>query len=105
MKNTFRFLIIAVALLEVFGDILFKEWTIQNKKILIFFGVILYMIATLLWALSLKYQNLSKSVVIFALLTLIIGVLVGVFVYKETLNITNIVGIFLGLASIFLLEI
>ena len=63
------------------------------------------MVATTFWAFSLKYQGLAKAVVIFGVLTLIIGVLVGVFIYKEELTYLNITGIIFGLACIILLEI
>jgi multidrug transporter EmrE-like cation transporter len=105
MKYFFIFLVIIVAILEVVGDILFKEWTIHDKKFLLVIGVIFYMAATIFWAFSLKYHNLSKAVVIFAVITLIVGVLVGVLIYKENLNALNIIGILLGLTSIILLEI
>ena len=105
MKYLFIFLVIIVAALEVVGDILFKEWTIKNNTWLLVSGVIFYMIATTFWAFSLKYQGLAKAVVIFGVLTVIIGVLVGVFLYKEELTTLNIIGIILGLACITLLEI
>jgi multidrug transporter EmrE-like cation transporter len=105
MKYFFIFLVITVGLLEVVGDVLFKEWIIHNKKSLLLIGVVFYMLATVIWAFSLKYQSLSKAVVIFAVLTLIVGVLVGVFFYKEPLTTLNIIGIVLGLASIVLIEL
>jgi multidrug transporter EmrE-like cation transporter len=105
MKYFFIFLVIIVAILEVVGDILFKEWVIHDKKYLMALGILFYMAATIFWAFSLKYQNLSKAIVIFAVLTLIVGVLVGVFIYKEELTTLNIIGILLGLASIILIEI
>jgi len=105
MKYFFIFLVIVVGLLEVVGDVLFKEWIIHNKKSLLLIGVVFYMAATIFWAFSLKYQSLSKAVVIFAVLTLIVGVLVGVFFYKEPLTPLNIIGVVLGLASIVLIEL
>jgi len=105
MNHVFIFLILAVALLEIGGDILFKEWVIRNDTLFIILGVILYMLATIVWAFSLKFQNLSKAVVIFAVLTLIVGVLVGVFIYKEDMSLLQILGVICGLASIALLEL
>ncbi len=105
MKYFFIFLVIIVSIFEVVGDILFKEWTIKNDKFYLIIGIIAYLIATTFWAFSLKFQNLSKAVVIFGVLTIIIGVLVGVFIYKEELTTLNIIGVVLGLASIALLEI
>ena len=105
MKYFFIILVIIVSLLEVVGDILFKEWTIKNNKYFLILGIIAYLVATTFWAFSLKFQNLSKAVVIFGVLTVIIGVLVGVLLYKEPLSTLNIIGVLLGLAAIFLLEI
>ncbi len=105
MKYFFILLVIIVSILEVIGDILFKEWIIKNNKYLLIIGIIAYLAATTFWAFSLKFQNLSKAVVIFGVLTVTIGVLVGVFLYKEPLTSVNIIGIILGLVSIFLLEI
>lgn len=103
--NFFTLIIIVVAIFEVIGDILFKEWTIKNNTWLLISGIIFYMLATTFWAFSLKYQELAKAVVIFGVLTVIIGVLVGVFLYKEKLTSLNILGVTLGLACIILLEI
>ena len=105
MKYFFSLLVIIVSVLEVVGDILFKEWTIKGGKLLLIIGVAAYLAATIFWAFSLKFQNLSKAVVIFGVLTVIIGVLVGVLLYKEPLSAINIIGIILGLACIVLLEI
>ncbi len=105
MKIFFITLVIVVAILEIVGDILFKEWTIKHQNLLLVLGVISYTVATLVWALSLQYQDLSKAIVIFAVLTLVVGVFVGVFIYKEELTTLNIAGVILGLLSIILLEI
>lgn len=105
MKYFFILLVIVVSLLEVIGDILFKEWTIKDNKYFLLLGIVAYMIATTCWAFSLRFQSLSKAVVIFGVLTVIIGVLVGVLLYKEPLTNLNIIGIVLGLASIVLLEL
>jgi len=105
MNQYFIYLITAVAFLEVIGDILFKEWSIHNKSWFLILGILAYMAATLFWAFSLKYQSLSKAMVIFAVLTLIVGILVGVFFYKEELTTVNVIGVVGGLISIVLLEL
>jgi len=98
-------LVVVVAILEVIGDILFKEWTIGNKTPFLLIGILLYFLATICWAFSLKYQDLSKAVIIFAVITSVVAVLVGVLVYKESPSFINIVGIVLGLIGVVLLEI
>ena len=60
---------------------------------------------TTFWAYSLKYGHLSKAISIFAILNLVILVLVGVFIFKEDLSLTNKIGIILGIIGIILIEI
>ena len=68
-------------------------------------GLSLYIVGTTFWAYSLKYGHLSKAISIFAILNLIILVLIGVFVFKEDLSLTNKIGIILGIISVILIEI
>jgi len=98
--------LIALAVgLEVVGDIFFKKWAIDNKNILIYAGLLIYFIGTIFWAISLKYQQLSKAVSVFTVLNLIIIVLVGVLYFKEDLSLINKVGIGLGILSVILIEV
>ena len=64
----------------------------------------MYALATLAWAFSLKYQTLSKAIMVFSVITIIVVVLVGVIFYKEELTLLSILGIALGIVSIVLLE-
>jgi multidrug transporter EmrE-like cation transporter len=103
-KTLFFILIALAVLLEITADILFKHWSLTNKKSFIIVGMLLYATGTLFWALSLKYELLSKAVVIFTLANLIAIVLTGVLLFNEHLSTTNKIGIALGILSIFLLE-
>jgi len=94
-----------VAILEIIADILFKEWAIHAKKIPLFSGIILYVLATFAWAFSLKYQGLVRAVLIFGIITATVAILIGIFIYKEQASPLNILGIILGIISIILLEI
>ena len=97
-------LFIAVAL-EIFSDILFKKWALGSKNSLFIIGLIIYMIGTVFWAVSLKYEFLSKAISVFAVLNLIVLVLVGVVLFKEDLSFINKIGIGLGVLSVILIEI
>lgn len=105
MKSFFLILIAVVTIFEVAGDILFKEWSIHNKNYLLIIGIFLYMCATTFWAFTLKYQDLSMAVVIFGVLTVVVGALVGVLLYHEQLSTLNYIGIVFGIICIILLEI
>ncbi|HRZ85522.1 MAG TPA: SMR family transporter [Candidatus Paceibacterota bacterium] len=99
------FLLIGIAvLLEVIGDIFFKKWSINNRIILLIAGLLIYFVGTAFWAISLKYEYLSKAISIFTILNLIIVVLVGVIYFKEDLSLINRIGIGLGVLSVFLIE-
>lgn len=103
--KTLFFIFIAIAvIIEIIADILFKKWTLTNKTSFIVLGMILYATGTFFWAVSLKYELLSKAVIIFTLVNLIAIVAVGVLIFNEQLNTMNKIGIALGIISIFLLE-
>lgn len=91
--------------MEVTADVLFKKWSLGSKNHWLIIGLIIYIIGTTFWAYSLKYGHLSMAISVFAVLNLIILVLVGVFVFKEDLSLTNKIGIILGIIGIVLIEI
>ncbi len=98
-------MILLATALEVVGDTLFKKWSIENNNILLITGLFIYFIGTIFWAISLKYEFLSKSISIFSILNLIVIVLIGVIIFKEDLTFLNKVGIGLGIISILFIEL
>lgn len=105
LKLTFFALLLAAVALEVIGDIFFKKWAWENKNLFLALGLIIYFIGTILWAISLKYEFLSKAISIFTILNLIIVVAVGVIMFKENLSLINKIGIGLGILSAILIEL
>ena len=104
MINQFLIIISIATFLEVLADILFKKWSINGRELFLFLGVGLYIIGTIAWAYSLKFELLSKAISIFTVLNLILVVLAGVIFFNESLSITNKFGILFGIISIILLE-
>ncbi len=105
MKLIFFGFIILAVLLEIAGDIFFKEWSVNGKNILFYAGMLIYISGTLFWAFSLKYEYLSKAISIFTVLNLVIVALVGVLYFGEKLSLVNKIGIGLGVLSVILIEI
>ena len=105
MKSIFFGLIALAVALEVVGDIFFKKWYIDNKNILLYVGLLIYFVGTIFWAISLKYEPMSKAISVFTILNLVIIVFVGVIYFKENLSPINKVGIVLGILSIILIEV
>ncbi|MEN9647204.1 MAG: Small Multidrug Resistance protein [Candidatus Parcubacteria bacterium] len=104
MKGTFLLFVSGAVLLEVIADVLFKYSVVQNKNSFWLAGIVLYIIGTAIWALLLRYEQLSKAIVIFAVLNIILVVLAGVFIFNESLTTMQKVGIVLGIMSVMLLE-
>ena len=104
LKYIFFILIILAAVLEVIGDIYLKKWAMESKNLLFIIGMALYIVGSVFWALSLKYEYLSKAVSVFFVLNMVILVLAGALLFKENLSLTNKIGITLAIISIVLIE-
>ena len=100
----FGLLLLAVAL-EVIGDVYFKKWSMEGRNILLYLGLAIYFLGSVFWAISLKYELLSKAISIFTVLNLIIVVLIGTIMFNESLSTINKLGIALGVLSVILIEI
>ena len=105
LKLIFFCLIALAVAFEVAGDVFFKKWAVESKNALLYVGLFVYFIGSVFWAVSLKYEHLSKAISVFTVLNLIIVVLVGVLYFKEDLSFINRIGIGLGVLSIILIEI
>lgn len=103
-SNIGLILILVGAAVEVFADIFFKIWNDKGGNHLIIVGILLYLIGTGCWVLSLKYLTFTKSGVIFLLLNIILLSLTGLLFFKDDLSIINKVGILLGIVSIIMVE-
>lgn len=100
----FLILIFAAVVFETIADILFKMSYIQNKSLLLWSGVGLYTIGTIIWAFSLKHEHISKAITLFSVLNLIAIVCVGVLFFNEDLSLVNKIGVGLGVLSVILLQ-
>jgi multidrug transporter EmrE-like cation transporter len=98
--------IISVCIIfEIIGDYLFKKWTMTNKTWELIVGTTGYIISSLLWLYSLKYEDLSKASVIFIVLSLVALTLIGVYCFDETLTTLNWIGVVLATIAIILVSV
>jgi len=98
-------LIIVAVVFETIADILFKYWTLNLRNIFLWGGFILYFIATIIWAYSLKFEYLSKAITVFTVFNLIAVVLAGLYIFNEHLSLVNKIGILFGIVSVILVQI
>lgn len=105
LKLTFWILILLGTALEIVGDVFFKKWALEHRPTLLAIGLLIYAIGSLFWALSLRYEILSKAIAVFTILNLVIVACVGVIFFQEQISTMSKIGIFLGLVSIALIEL
>lgn len=103
-KWMFLTLVLLSVGLEILSDTLFKKWANEQKLIFFGIGMIVYFIGTAFWAFSLQHEDLSKAIVVFTLINLVAGVLVGVFYFRESLYHFQKAGIGLAIVSVLLME-
>ncbi len=105
LKLYFYGLIFLAVAFEVIGDIFFKRSVLENKNLFLYIGLFVYFIGTIFWALSLKYELLSKAITIFTIINLIVIILVGVIYFNENISLINKIGVGVGIISVILMEI
>ncbi len=101
----FMGLVLVAAALEVIADIFLKKWSLGNNTYLLIIGLSAYFIGTVFWAISLKYEFLSRAISIFTILNFCAVVIVGLLIFKEDISSINKIGIGIGIISIILIEI
>jgi len=92
----FWLFIIIATLLEVCGDILFK-------KNLVGYGVASHIIGIFFWIVSIRYESLSRSIVIFMVMNVVLILLLSKFILNEHISINQWIGVSLCLAGIILI--
>ncbi len=101
--------ILAVAALAgvgVLGDYFIKLSGNGSKYIsypYFFTGMAVYALTAIGWFYTMKHIKLSSLGIIYSLTTVILLTIIGVLLFREKLNIYDIVGIVLGITSIFIL--
>lgn len=90
-------LLLLGAILEVLGDVFFKK----QSYIL---GAIFYGLGTLAWVFSLRYQTLSKAIVLFGVLNVLMATYAGCVVFKEAMTPLHWIGVALGLGCLAILS-
>lgn len=91
------------ACLNIFGDILLKQWA--DGKISIFWGLLVYSLDAFVFAILLNRQeSFMMSLVVWEIVVVSFGVLWGHFFLGESLSSMNTIGVLLATVSIFLME-
>lgn len=104
MIPKFYVLLAVAVLLESSADMLFRKSGISSNMPLYLFGLAVYVIGGACWGLSLQYREVSRGIIVFAMLNIIVVTVAGVLLFDEQLTLTNKLGILAGLCSVALIE-
>lgn len=89
-----------------FGDWFSKKYSMAPGFLLGFYAWACYALTTFCWLPALtKHNSLSLMGTIWAVMTTLTAVLIGVLIFKESLTMIQLVGIVLAVVSIVLLSI
>lgn len=98
---------ILLAAIGVLGDYFIKLAGNGSKYISywpFFVGMIIYALTAVGWFYVMKHMKLGELGVFYSVTTVILLAIIGAFFFKEQLNVYDIVGIILGIASLVLLS-
>ncbi len=98
-------LLILGGLILTVGDVFIKKWTIDNGLINFFLGLTLWIIALLLLAYTFRFMNIVSATFIEILVNVITLVFADYFFFKDPITLLEIIGILMGLVSIYILEL
>ena len=97
-------LLITLIILELIADIFAKQWSIGGTRLKWILAFLAYMAANAAWLWAMrKGISLSKGALIFSIASAILALIVGIGIYKEEIGRFQILGIVLGIISLFLI--
>jgi multidrug transporter EmrE-like cation transporter len=99
----YAFLLFAVVL-EGSADVLFRRWGLSGGGSSFMFALAIYVIGGACWGLSLQFREVSRGIIVFAMLNVIVVTVAGVLLFDEKLTFANKLGILAGMGSIVLIE-
>jgi multidrug transporter EmrE-like cation transporter len=106
MFRSWIWFLLLLVVFELVADILAKQFAIGGSFILAGASITCFVIANTAWLMSLRAgAELSKGIVILAVLTSIGAVLIGAVIYHEELGTFGLLGLLLGILAIALLSV
>ncbi len=93
-----------ISLGAIAADVILKRASQTNNYWFVCIGVILYALDALLWFWVYKTAKFSTVGIVYSVFTIVLSVGIGVLYFKEQLGVRELIGIVLGLSSIYLLS-
>jgi drug/metabolite transporter (DMT)-like permease len=80
------------------GDVFLKKGAVLT-------GCLVYILATGTWFVALRAHDFTKATVVACVLTLLLSCIAGYFAFDDELTIKQVIGIVLGCAVVYLMEV
>lgn len=96
--------LILLILFESLADIIAKEYSLHGGKIRWAGAILGYVTANAFWLWALKSgSGLARGAIIFSVASAILAAIIGILLYKETLNKYQIIGVIFGIVALILI--
>ena len=82
---------ILMSIFEAVGDILGKKWAIGDGASFLLLTMGLYLMSGLLFAVSLKFYELSTASMMLAAINMLVAIGAGVWLFNESITTTKII--------------
>jgi len=97
--------IIGSGILLTVGDILLKKWVVSDSTRYYLIGFVAYFIGLNFLAQSFMYRHIAVATCLVNIFNVLTLVLVSAVFYKERLSVQEMVGVFLALTSIVVINL
>jgi len=106
LPPTWLTFVLILVVFELIADVLAKQFALNGKLVFAMLSILGYVAANTAWIMSLRSGGeLGKGAVIFAALSGIAAVVIGLLVYREKASPYQLIGMVLGITAIVFLSI
>jgi multidrug transporter EmrE-like cation transporter len=101
LPPTWLTFLLVLVVFELIADVLAKQFALNGRLVFAILSILGYVAANIAWLISLRSGGeLGKGAVIFAALSGIAAVAIGLLVYREKASPYQLIGLVLGIAAI-----
>jgi multidrug transporter EmrE-like cation transporter len=106
LPPTWLTFVLILVVFELVADVLAKQFALNGKLVFAMLSILGYVAANIAWIISLRSGGeLGKGAVIFAALSGIAAVVIGLLVYREKASPYQLIGMVMGITAIVFLSI
>ncbi len=98
-------LLAAGGIVLTLGDLVMKKWVTTDLRTYYVIGLFIWVIGLNFLAISFKYKGIAVASMIFIIFNTITLLLAGYLLYGEKISMQEMLGIFLGLCSVALMDL